>query len=105
MKVKRIFLSFFIYLFTQISALSSELPFSDTVNPFCEGKNRDFFLNNDHDYPNNISIEIKKKNKWKENLFKLFVYKKLLISNKIENFGNPNSPLMLREYFKANIIF
>ena len=104
MKVKKIFLSFFIYLFTQISALSSDLLFSDTVSPFCEGKNRDFFLNNEHDYPSNISIEIKNKNKWKKNLLKLFVFQKLRISNKTENFGNPSSPLMIREYFKADII-
>lgn len=104
MKIKGILISFFIYLFTQISALSSDLLFSDTVNPFCEGKNRDFFLNNEHDYPSNISIEIKNKNKWKKNLLKLFVFQKLRISNKTENFGNPSSPLMLRSYFKADII-
>lgn len=104
MRIKRILISFLIYLFTQISVLSSDLPFSDTVTPFCEGKNKDFFLNNVHDFPNDISIEIKNKNKWKKNLLKLFAYQKLLASNKIENFGNPSSPLMLREFFKADII-
>lgn len=78
--------------------------FLDTVKPFCNGKNKDFFLNNNYDYPKKINIKVKRKNSWYQNLLKLYLYQQLDKKVGINSFQNQTrSPVILRQYFNAEI--